>query len=255
MEIDINDKILPILEVYTAIQSEGSRMGRPTIVVRTTGCTHRCYFGEGGWCDSFYTSIHPEKGKYTFNDIVDLYDKNPHITEMMITGGSPTMHPDLLERLTAFAKERAIITTLETEGSHFVKTTHPIDLVSISPKFSNSVPRLGTKTPLGKDVTESMITQHNKYRLNHEAMDEMIYYHTDYHIKPVWDGNPITLIEIEGFLQTLQVPKHKVWFMPAGDTRDALIKTYPLVMEMCTERGYNFTGRAHVIAWDTKREV
>ncbi len=31
---------------------------------------NRCYFGEGGWCDSWYTSIHPEKGTFTFNDIV-----------------------------------------------------------------------------------------------------------------------------------------------------------------------------------------
>jgi len=56
------NKILPVLEVYRCVQSEGSRFGRPTIAVRTTGCTHRCYFGEGGWCDSWYTSIHPEKG-------------------------------------------------------------------------------------------------------------------------------------------------------------------------------------------------
>ena len=46
------NKVLPIVEVYRCIQSEGSRIGRPTIAVRTTGCTHRCYFGEGGWCDS-----------------------------------------------------------------------------------------------------------------------------------------------------------------------------------------------------------
>jgi organic radical activating enzyme len=45
-------KTLPIIELYRCVQSEGSRFGRPTIAVRTTGCTHRCYFGEGGWCDS-----------------------------------------------------------------------------------------------------------------------------------------------------------------------------------------------------------
>ena len=60
--IEDYNKVLPILEVYRCVQSEGSRFGRPTIAVRTTGCTHRCYFGEGGWCDSWYTSIHPEKG-------------------------------------------------------------------------------------------------------------------------------------------------------------------------------------------------
>lgn len=50
--IEDYNKILPVLEVYRCVQSEGSRFGRPTIAIRTTGCTHRCYFGEGGWCDS-----------------------------------------------------------------------------------------------------------------------------------------------------------------------------------------------------------
>ena len=68
--IEDYNKVLPILELYRCVQSEGSRFGRPTIAVRTTGCTHRCYFGEGGWCDSWYTSIHPEKGTFTFNDII-----------------------------------------------------------------------------------------------------------------------------------------------------------------------------------------
>ena len=69
---DYNKK-LPVLELYVCVQSEGSRQGRPTSCVRTTGCTHRCWFGEGGWCDSWYTSIHPEKGVYTFNDIIKMY--------------------------------------------------------------------------------------------------------------------------------------------------------------------------------------
>ena len=68
--IEDYNKTLPILELYRCVQSEGSRFGRPTIAVRTTGCTHRCYFGEGGWCDSWYTSIHPEKGTFNFNDII-----------------------------------------------------------------------------------------------------------------------------------------------------------------------------------------
>ena len=100
--------------------SEGSRFGRPTIAVRTTGCTHRCFFGEGGWCDSWYTSIHPEKGTFNFNDIIKIYDENPHISEMMLTGGSPTMHPALVNELTHFAHERNILITIETEGSHFL---------------------------------------------------------------------------------------------------------------------------------------
>ena len=134
--IENYEKVLPIVEVYRAVQSEGSRIGMPTIVIRTTGCTHRCFFGEGGWCDSWYTSIHPEKGIFTFNDIINIYDQNPQVKEMMLTGGSPTMHPALINELTHLANERNIHITIETEGSAFVETDYPIGLISLSPKFS-----------------------------------------------------------------------------------------------------------------------
>ena len=253
--IEDYNKTLPIVELYVCVQSEGSRFGRPTVAVRTTGCTHRCYFGEGGWCDSWYTSIHPEKGTFTFNDIIKIYDENSHIKEMMLTGGSPTMHPKLVNELTHFAHERNILITIETEGSHFLPTDYPLGLVSLSPKFSNSVPVVGTTTPLGSIVDEKMVTQHNKFRLNPLTCRQMIDYHTDYHYKPVWDGTEKNLDQIEAFRLSLNIPKDKTYIMPAGDTREELIKMYPLVFEMCAEKGYNMTGRDHIIAYDTKRGV
>ena len=249
------DKTLPIVEVYRCIQSEGSRIGRPTIAVRTTGCTHRCYFGEGGWCDSWYTSIHPEKGQFTFNDIVKIYDENPHVKEMMLTGGSPTMHPALVNELTHFANERKIIITLETEGSAFVETDYPIGVVSLSPKFSNSVPVVGAITPAGKTVDERFVKVHNRHRLNTDSIKRMIAFHTDYHYKPVWDGTDKNLKEIEDYRIELNIPKDKTYIMPAGDTRDQLVKMYPLVFTMCAEHGYNMTGRDHIIAFNTERGV
>jgi 7-carboxy-7-deazaguanine synthase len=249
------NKVLPIIELYRCVQSEGSRFGRPTIAIRTTGCTHRCYFGAGGWCDSWYSSIHPEKGTFTFNDIVAIYDENPHIKEMMLTGGSPTMHPALVNELTHFAHERNILITIETEGSHFIGTDYPIGLISLSPKFSNSIPVLGTHTPQGKVTDEAMIRQHNKFRSNLTAMKEMIEFHADYHYKPVWDGTAENLAEIEELRQMLNIPKDKTYIMPAGDTREELIRMYPIVFEMCAEKGYNMTGRDHIISYDTKRGV
>lgn len=253
--IEDYNKILPIVEVYTCIQSEGSRQGMPSVAVRTTGCTHRCYFGEGGWCDSWYTSIHPEKGQHTFQDIIDIYDANPHIKEMMLTGGSPTMHKALVNELTHFANERGIVITIETEGSHFLETDYPIGLISLSPKFSNSIPKLGEKTPQGKIVDEKFIKIHNRFRLNHDTISQMLKYHNDYHYKPVWDGTEEILKEIEEFRVKHNIPKHKTWIMPAGDNREELIKQYPIVFEMCVKQGYNFTGREHIIAYDTQRAV
>jgi 7-carboxy-7-deazaguanine synthase len=253
--IDDYTKVLPVIELYRCVQSEGSRFGRPTIAIRTTGCTHRCYFGEGGWCDSWYTSIHPEKGTFTFNDIIKIYDENPHITEMMLTGGSPTMHPVLVNELTNFAHERNIFITIETEGSHFIETDYPINLISLSPKFSNSSPIVGVATPQGAIVDEKMIKQHNKFRLNHDAIQKTLESHSDYHYKPVWDGTPENLLEIESFRLQHNIPKDKTYIMPAGDNREELIKMYPIVFEMCAEHGYNMTGRDHIIAFNTQRGV
>ena len=249
------NKPYAIVEVYRCVQSEGSRFGRPTIAVRTTGCTHRCWFGEGGWCDSFYTSIHPEKAKFGFNDVVRIYDENPHVKEMMLTGGSPTMWPALVNELTHFANERGILITIETEGSHFVETDFPLGLVSLSPKFSNSIPVVGVTTPGGKVVDERFVKQHNKFRLHYENIQKMIDFHSDYHYKPVWDGTDKGLAEIEEFRVKMNIPKDKTYVMPAGDTRETLIEMYPKVFEMVAEHGYNMTGRDHIIAYDTERGV
>ena len=268
------DKVLPVLELYTAVQSEGSRQGYPTIVVRTTGCTHRCYFGEGGWCDSWQTSIHPEKGGYTFNNIIEMYDKHPHIKEMMLTGGSPTMHPAVVNELTNFAKDRDIVITMETEGSHYLETDYPLDLLSLSPKFSNSVPVVGVLTPQGKEVDEKMIKTHNRLRMNVDAISQSINYHKEFHLKPVIDKDLSMLAEVEQFIENLtdalfemkfkdyetrdEVFKHvkdRVWCMPAGDDREPLFESYPVVMNMCRDRGYKFTGRAHIIAFSKQRYV
>ena len=175
----------------------------------------------------------------------------------MISGGSPTMHPELIDELVTMAKSmRSMHVTIETEGSHFVETNYKIDLISLSPKFKNSIPKLGTETPLGVDVNEKLITQHNKFRMNHDVMKKMMEYHLDYHFKPVVDrNNPEVWNEIEEFIAIHNIPKNKVWVMPAGDTLDKLQPNYPYVMEECIKRGYNFTGRAHIVAYNDKRGV
>ena len=165
------------------------------------------------------------------------------------------MHPALVNELTHFAHERGIIITIETEGSRFVETDYPIDLISLSPKFSNSVPVIGAVTPGGKVVDEKMIRIHNMKRKNTEEIKKTLAFHKDYHYKPVWDGTQENLNEIEAYRIELGVPKDKTYIMPAGDTRDTLIEMYPKVFELCAEHGYNMTGRDHIIAFDTERGV
>ena len=184
-----------------------------------------------------------------------MYENNPHISEMMLTGGSPTMHPTLVNELTHFANEKNIFITIETEGSHFLATDYPIDLLSISPKFSNSVPVVGVETPQGAITDQRMVDRHNKFRLNYEAIKKSIDYHSDYHIKPVLDKELSMVGEVEDFLKECNIPDHKVWAMAAGDTREELMKSYGPVMNFVRDRGWRFTGRAHIMAFDTERCV
>jgi len=53
----------------------------------------------------------------------------------------------------------------------------------------------------------------------------------------------------------MDIPKWKTWLMPAGDNRETLTKMYPISIEKCMEVGYNWTGRDHIIAYDTERGV
>ena len=165
------------------------------------------------------------------------------------------MHPALVNELTHFAHERDIFITIETEGSHFLATDYPINLLSISPKFSNSVPVLGVATPQGAITDQRMIDKHNSKRLNKDAIKKSINYHLDYHIKPVLDKDLSMVGEVEEFLKDLEIPNDKVWAMPAGDDRESLFESYGPVMNFVRDRGWRYTGRAHIMAFDTERCV
>ena len=60
----------------------------------------------------------------------------------------------------------------------------------------------------------------------------MINFHDDYHFKSVWDGTEGSLAEIEAYRFELNIPKNKTFIMPAGDTRETLVKMYPLIFDM-----------------------
>jgi 7-carboxy-7-deazaguanine synthase len=114
---------------------------------------------------------------------------------------------------------------------------------------------VGITTPGDKVVDERFVAQHEKFRLNYEAIEQTLHFHDDYHYKPVWDGTDENLAEIEDFRVKMNIPKDKTYVMPAGDTRETLVEMYPKVFEMVAEHGYNMTGRDHIIAYDTERGV
>ena len=116
--------------------------------------------------------------------------------------------------------------------------------------------RLGVATPQGGITDERMIKTHNRLRLNWDAIKQSIDYHLDYHLKPVWDGvDKEALKEIMDAITALDIPSDKVWFVPAGDTRESLQKSYPKMFDWVRDNGYRLTWRPHIIAFQDQREV
>jgi 7-carboxy-7-deazaguanine synthase len=245
-------KVVPIIEAYPCLQSEGKLTGVPHLLIRTTGCVMRCQFSNTDFCDSWYTSWSPEKGKFSVDSIIEMYKKYPDIKHTMITGGSPTMHEDLLHTLCAIAKDHNHYITMETEGSKFIETK--VDLISLSPKLTNSIPRVGTKDPTGNDVKENHVRKHEKSRCNYDAMKNLIINHPDYQLKPVVSSID-DMEEIQFIQRTLDIPNKKVWLMPAGGTADELVGKRVWLMEYCWQNGYNYTDRIHIVAYGDKRGV
>jgi 7-carboxy-7-deazaguanine synthase len=107
---------------------------------------------------------------------------------------------------------------------------------------------------IGRDVTEKDKLKHEKWRCNYDAMEQLIKNHPDYQLKPVISGKE-DLEEVKYLQEILDIPNNKVWLMPEGLTEDELNKRRKWLMELATDKGYNFTDRLHIIAYGDKRGV
>lgn len=266
----IDNKPLPLYEGGSlVVQGEGKFAGIPHILIRTLGCNLRCF-----WCDAFYTSWKPEHAEnpITWETINKIYEDNPQIKHTMITGGGPTLQPELLKNLCQNTKQYGHFITIETEGSEFVQTV--ADFISLSPKFRNSTPIAGEVHPyIGRVITEKEVRDHEKGRCNYQAMYDMVTKHKDFQIKPVIN-NEDQLDELEELYDKLWIIKNnyllsnlkekeryfnylraKTYCMPEGLTDEQLNRNRQWLIKECIKRGYNYTDRLHIVAFGNMRGV
>lgn len=241
-----------ISELFYSIQGEGKRTGYPSFFIRTNLCNLRCRFPGGNLCDTPYTSWDFENkgnlGELKIHDILFVY-KNYMPCDVVITGGEPTIQQKELNLLCSEIKKlnKEIFLTLETNGTIIDEYVNNIDLVSVSPKLTSSI-------PLGSEFAFS----HDKHRLNYKVLKSYNKLHTEGKIDIQWK---FVVTGIDDIREILDLQKEigfenkDVFLMPEGISEKDLSEKRIMVVELCKQYHFNYTDRLHIIIWGNKRGV
>ncbi len=144
--------------------------------------------------------------------------------------------PKLVQELKAADKH----ITIETAGIAYIPDM-PCDLMSISPKLSNSNP---------KDPVLAKI--HKDSRLDLAVLGKLIDSY-QFQLKFVVDSQA-DLPEIQQTLDKLgNVNTEKVMLMPQAKTRDELLAKSAIVADMCKQSGFVFSQRLQVLLWNNQK--
>jgi 7-carboxy-7-deazaguanine synthase len=222
-----------IAEIFYSLQGEGSLVGVPSVFVRTSGCNLRC-----SWCDTPYTSWSPEGDDLSIGEILERTAEFSAAGHVVLTGGEPMIAPGIVELSQRFL-ERGMHITVETAGTVF--TGVECDLMSISPKLSNS-------TPDG-----AFQAQHERLRRQPEILRRLIAGY-DYQIKFVI-AQERDVDEARSVIAELDAPPHKVILMPEGVTADVLNTRGVWLAALCKQYGFRFSPRLHVHLYGNRRGV
>ncbi|MBI1788030.1 MAG: 7-carboxy-7-deazaguanine synthase QueE [Acidobacteria bacterium] len=219
-----------IAEIFYSIQGEGILVGVPSAFVRTSGCNLRCV-----WCDTPYTSWHPEGESLTLDAICDAVARFP-ARHVVVTGGEPMIAKGIVE-LTGRLRERRLHITIETAGTVFAPVD--CDLMSISPKLANSTPG-GEWGPI-----------HDQLRIQPDILTRLIQSY-EYQLKFVV-AQPEDLPEIVALLDRLAAGRSKVVLMPEGTDAAQLRERGRWLAEICKREGFRFSPRLHVDLYGNQR--
>ena len=222
---------MKIAEIFYSLQGEGALVGVPSVFVRTSGCNLRCV-----WCDTPYTSWHPEGVELSVDEILARVAAHTQARHVVLTGGEPMIAPQAVE-LTEALRARGLHITIETAGTVF----HPVacDLMSISPKLAHS-------TPAGP-----WAATHERLRIQPDVLARLMQSY-EHQLKFVV-ADPKDMDEIRSLLEQLAADRSKVILMPEGIDADILRERGRWLAEICKREGFRFSPRLHVDLYGNMR--
>lgn len=225
---------MKISEIFYSIQGEGVLVGMPSVFVRTSGCNLRCT-----WCDTPYTSWEPEGDELSLDDVLAAVRQHA-AGHVVVTGGEPMIAPEIV-RLTELLKALDLHITIETAGTRFEPVV--CDLMSISPKLSNSTP---TEREGGR-----WANQHDRLRLQHGILRRLMKSYT-YQLKFVI-AQETDLREVEVLVSELDADRNRVLLMPEGRNVEEITERSRWLAEICKAEGFRFCPRLHIYLYGNTR--
>ncbi|HEY1215059.1 MAG TPA: 7-carboxy-7-deazaguanine synthase QueE [Bryobacteraceae bacterium] len=228
---------MKIAEIFYSIQGEGSLIGVPSVFIRTSGCNLRCT-----WCDTPYTSWQPEGSEQSPEQVAQTARSFPAAAHAVVTGGEPMIAPGIVP-LTELLRQAGLHITIETAGTVYLPVA--CDLMSISPKLSNS-------TPHERDGGR-WARQHDRLRYQPDILRRLMHEYP-YQLKFVVQDEK-DLLEIDEIVGALSAPRQQVMLMPEGTSREAIRERGLWLAEVCKSTGYRYSPRLHVDLWGDKRGV
>ncbi len=226
---------MKVTEIFYSLQGEGFLAGVTSVFVRLAGCPLRCK-----WCDTKYAWDNGAGNNYSVKEILQTVQQE-RSKFVVITGGEPMINSDL-PQLVQELKDLEKHITIETAGIAYIPAL-PCDLMSISPKLSNSTP-----------ADPKIAAIHENSRLDLAVLRELIA-HYKYQLKFVVDSQD-DLPEIQQTIEEIgNVDLQKVMLMPQATTRDELLAKSPMVADMCKRTGFTFCQRLQVLLWDNQKGV
>jgi len=250
-----------IAEIFRSIQGEGRLTGTESIFVRTSGCNLRC-----GYCDTPYASWTPEGEDLSVATILGRIDRlrqsEPSVrqafqpdcecgkrdspifadtkirtvppTHIVLTGGEPMLFAELIP-LSASLHAQGWHITIETSGTLYLPVV--CDLMSISPKLSNSAPP--------PEFDAQWTWRHTRNRHAPEVIRQLTTEY-DYQLKFVIDQIE-DCREVETYLAEFPEIEHgRVMLMPQGIDAPSLAEKSAWLEPYCIQRGFQFCPRRQV---------
>ena len=222
-------------EIFASIQGEGASLGQPSTFVRLAVCNLQC-----SWCDTAYTWDWSRFERAEQVMALPVEQVVQAVTTLaprraVITGGEPLLQRRQLLPFATMLKERGYWLEVETNGTVLPTGLEGvIDQFNVSPKLLHS----------GNEGLARLRPEPLRWFAN----DPRAFF--KFVVQAEAD-----LTEVEALCAAYAVPPERVVLMPEGRTAEELRERSPWLAEVCTQRGYRFSTRLHILIWGDKRGV